>query len=401
MTIRTLAEAAAEILSSSQKNAPAEGPSKLPGEVVDLGGSTNENPAGDEIGKKAAANANKAPARLADKPVAAELSHGAVKEEEEKEELELTEEELDEFLNSLTEEELEELEAQLDEEEQVETQEESEEVELTEEEAAAALAQAKEAKAEIIREKIKAIGIEEDMNALFNGEELSEEFKTKAATIFESAVIARAVTVAEQLEADILAAAEESVEEIKTELEEQINQYLGYVVEEWKEDNKVSIQSGLRSEIVEDFMNGLRNLFVENYIDIPEDKVDVVKDLSDKVEELTSDLNEALNTIIEMRTVIKESDKKEILLSVCEGLTSTQVEKMKTLAEGIEFTADGEYRNKLELIKESYFTKRSETDHQVTMIETLNEEVPEGVEPEVTSQIMDDYVKAISRTIVK
>lgn len=401
MTIRTLAEAAAEILNASKTSAPAESPNKLPGEVVDLGGSTNENPAGDEIGKKAAANANKAPARLADKPVAAEPSHGAVKEEEEKEELELTEEELDEFLNSLTEEELEELEAQLDEEEQVETQEESEEVELTEEEAAAALAQAKEAKAEIIREKIKAIGIEEDMNALFNGEELSEEFKTKAATIFESAVIARAVTVTEQLEADILAAAEESVEEIKTELEEQINQYLGYVVEEWKEDNKVSIQSGLRSEIVEDFMHGLRNLFVENYIDIPEDKVDVVKDLSDKVDELSSDLNEALNKIIEMNSIIQESDKKEILLSVCEGLTSTQVEKMKTLAEGIEFTADGEYRNKLEVIKESYFSKKVDSDHQVTMIETLNEEVPEGVDTEVTSQIMDDYVKAISRTLVK
>ena len=406
MTIRTLAEAAAEILSASKTSAPAEGPSKLPGEVVDLGGATNTTPDGGEVGKKASENANKAPAPGDKQGVAAEPSPGTVKgavkeEEEQEEELELTEEELDEFLNSLTEEELAELEAQLDEEDQVETQEEEEEVELTEEEAAAALAQAKEAKAEMIREKIKAIGIEEDMNALFNGEELSEEFKTKAATIFESAVIARAVAVAEQLEADILAAAEESVEEIKTELEEQINQYLGYVVEEWKEDNKVAIQSGLRSEIVEDFMQGLRNLFVENYIDIPEDKVDVVQDLSDKVDELTSDLNEALNTIIEMNSVIQESDKKEILLSVCEGLTSTQVEKMKTLAEGIEFTADGEYRDKLELIRESYFTKRSENDHQVTMIETLNEEVPEGVDAEVTSQAMDHYVKAISRTLVK
>lgn len=487
MTIRTLAEAAAEILNASKTSAPAEGPSKLPGEVVDLGGSTNTKPEGDEIGKKAAAAATKAPARLADKPVAAESSSGTVKEEEEyEEELELTEEELDEFLNSLTEEELAELEAQLDGEveelnegpshreysgyvddhpftltvprkqdlsdlldhpkahekvakqnphlkphhvkailnhdgengnvkvehggktytHRVEIEDEprhlyKEEVELTEEEVAAALAQAKEAKAEMIREKIKAIGIEEDMNALFNGEELSEEFKTKAATIFESAVIARAIDVAGQLEAEILAAAEESVEEIKTELEEQINQYLGYVVEEWKEDNKVAIQSGLRSEIVEDFMHGLRNLFVENYIDIPEDRVDVVQDLSDKVDELTSDLNEALNTIIEMNTLIQESDKKEILLSVCEGLTSTQVEKMKTLAEGIEFTADGEYRDKLELIRESYFTKRSENDHQVTMIETLNEEVPEGIDAEVTSHVMDHYVKAISRTIVK
>jgi hypothetical protein len=175
---------------------------------------------------------------------------------------------------------------------------------------------------------------------------------------------------------------------------------MSYVVEDWKKENQVAIQSGLRSEIVEDFMAGLRNLFVENYIDIPEEKVDVVGQLSSQVDELKEELNRVLNVNIEMKKEINEAKKREIFFSVCEGLTTTQIEKLRTLAEGIEFTADGEYRGKLEVIKESYFSKKVDTD-QATLIETLNEEVPEGVEPEVTSEIMDHYVKAISRTLVK
>lgn len=394
MTIRTLAEAAAEILSGSKSSAPADTTKKLEGEVVDLGGSTHTQPDGGDVGKKAAAAATKAPARPADKPVAAEPSPGAVKEEEEASDEIISEEELDEFLNSLTEEELAALEAKLDEEDAAEG-----EVELTEEEVAAALAEAREQKVAMIKEKMKAIGIEEDMNALFNGEELSEDFRNKAATIFESAVIARAIMVVEQLEAEILQAAEDSVEEIKTELEESVNDYMSYVVEDWKKENQVAIQSGLRTEIVEDFISGLRNLFVENYIDIPEDKVSVVEELSTEVESLKEQLNAALNTNIEMKKSIAESNKKEILLSVCEGLTATQVEKMKTLAEGVEFTADGEYRDKLEVIKESYFSKKVDTD-QATLIETMNEEVPEE-SSEITSAVMAQYVQAISRTLTK
>lgn len=394
MTIRTLAEAAAEILSGSKSSAPADPAQKLEGEVVDLGGATHTQPDGGEVGKKAAAAATKAPAPGGKQGVAAEPSPGAVKEEEETSDEIISEEDLDEFLNSLTEEELAALEAKLDEEDAAEG-----EVELTEEEVAAALAEAREQKVAMIKEKMKAIGIEEDMNALFNGEDLSEDFRNKAATIFESAVIARAIMVVEQLEAEILQAAEESVEEIKTELEESVNDYMSYVVEDWKKENQVAIQSGLRTEIVEDFISGLRNLFVENYIDIPEDKVSVVEELSTEVESLKEQLNAALNTNIEMKKSIAESNKKEILLSVCEGLTATQVEKMKTLAEGVEFTADGEYREKLEVIKESYFSKKVDTD-QATLIETMNEEVPEE-SSEITSAVMAQYVQAISRTLTK
>jgi hypothetical protein len=392
MAIKTLAEAAAEILSGSKSSAPAEGTKKLEGEVVDLGGATTTQPDGGDVGKKASANATKVPARPADKPVAAEPSKGTVKEEEESDEdLLFTEEELDEYIDSLSEEELAELEAELNALEEEST----EEAELTEEE----IAEAREAKIEMIRTAMKDLGIEEDMTALFGEENLSEDFKSKAATIFESAVIARAITVVEQLEKEILESAEESIEEIKKDLEENIDSYLGYAINEWKEEHKIAIQSGLRSEIVEDFINGLRNLFAENYIDIPEEKVSVVEELSAKVDDLQEQLNNALNANIEMNKKIQEGVKKEILLSVCEGLTTTQVEKMKTLAEGVEFTADGEYREKLAVIKESYFSKKVEKD-QVSLIETLNEEVPQE-EPEAASAIMNDYVKAISRTLVK
>jgi hypothetical protein len=492
MAIKTLAEAAAEILSGSKSSAPAEGTKKLEGEVVDLGGATTSQPDGGEVGKKASANATKVPARPADKPVAAEPSKGTVKEEEEsdedllftEEELDLnslSEEELDDYLNSLTEEELEALEEETNLMEEgdlsVRTlynrwadhhsqtgsnslakanavekairkvhgakvmrhlknaltanlrndtdaeelhfhkavsaagksdrigatvgrgrsafRKEEFELELTEEE----IAEAREAKIEMIRTAMKDLGIEEDMTALFGDENLSEDFKAKAATIFETAVISRAITVVEQLEEEILEAAEQSIEEIKADLEENIDSYLGYAINEWKEEHKVAIQSGLRSEIVEDFINGLRNLFAENYIDIPEEQVNVVEELTAKVEELQEEMQNVLNRNIEMWKQIQEGEKKEILLSVCEGLTTTQIEKMKTLAEGVEFTADGEYREKLEVIKESYFSKKVEKD-QVSLIETLHEDVPQE-DPVVTSAVMNDYVKAISRTLIK
>lgn len=486
MAIKTLAEAAAEILSGSKSSAPAEGTKKLEGEVVDLGGATTSQPDGGEVGKKASANATKVPPLPAGKPVAPEASKGTVKEEEESdEELLFTEEELDEYIDSLSEEELAELEEELNAlEEEADLMEgdlsvrtlynkwaghytsdkgnsakradavekaitkvhgpkvmghlkkainanmknnmdaeenhlnnamsaagksdrigatvgkgrsafRKEEFELTEEE----LAEAREAKIEMIRTAMKDLGIEEDMTALFGDENLSEDFKSKAATIFETAVISRAITVVEQLEKEILEAAEQSIEEIKKDLEENIDSYLGYAINEWKEEHKVAIQSGLRSEIVEDFINGLRNLFAENYIDIPEEKVSVVEELTAKVDELQEELQTVLNRNIEMWKQIQEGEKKEILLSVCEGLTTTQIEKMKTLAEGVEFTADGEYREKLEVIKESYFSKKVEKD-QVSLIETLHEDVPQE-EPEVTSAVMNDYVKAISRTLIK
>ena len=190
-----------------------------------------------------------------------------------------------------------------------------ESAEMTEEE----IAEAHKMKVEMMKKKMKEMkGMKEDMEALFSGENLSSEFQAKAAAIFESAVIARAVTVVEEMEAEILASAEETVEEIKAELEEQVDAYLNYMVEEWVNENAVAIESGLKSEIVEDFMAGLKNLFVEHYIDVPEEKVDVLEAIAEENAELEAKLNEALNKNIELSQAIVESRKSELISSVCD-----------------------------------------------------------------------------------
>lgn len=367
MTVRTLAEAAAEILTASKANSPAEPMKKLAGaEVVDLGGATHTDPAGGPVGAKASEKMTKATPPGKTPPVGAEAPKG-IKEEEEPED-----------------EELEELEEDVADEE------------LTEEE----IAEARKMKVAMLKDKMKKYGVKEDIDALFNGEDLSEEFKEKVTAIFEAAVINKAIPVIEEIESEILAAAEETLVSVKEELEEKVDSYMGYVVESWMEKNEVAIESGLRAEIHEDFMRGLHNLFVENYIDIPEDSVDIVEALSDEAEELRAKLNEALNENIELAKAINESRAKEIQNSVCEGLTATQAEKMKSLAESVEFTTEGEYREKLAVIKESYFSSKVnkasgrgiEAADAIPM-ESLNEGT-KVIVPE-----MNAYVQAISKTI--
>jgi hypothetical protein len=273
-----------------------------------------------------------------------------------------------------------------------------ESVEMTEEE----LAEAKKAKHEMwkkhMEEKMGKMK-KEDMDALFSGEDLSEEFKTKATTIFEAAVIARAVEVAEQLEVEILAAAEESIEEVKADLEEQVDAYLNYMVEEWVAQNEVAIETGLKTEIAEEFMAGLRSLFVEHNIEVPEEKVDVLEAMAEENAQLEAKLNEALNKNIELAKAIVESTKSDIINSVCEGLTATQAEKVKALAEGVEFTTEGEYVKKMEIIRESYIS--SEPTKVKTTTATKQVQLAEANEPVVTEELspaMDAYVRAIKRT---
>lgn len=367
MTIRTLAEAAAEVLKASKSGAPQDPPQKLEGEVQDLGGSTYEKPEGDAVGVNAAAHAEKATPPGKPAPVGQEPSKGALKEEEESEELQ---------------------------EEEVEDVQDEDQDEVLEEENL----ESAETKKEMIRDIMKSVGVQEDIDALFNGEELSEDFRSKAAAIFEAAVISRAEMVVEKLEEEILSAAMETVEEIKEELEGNIDSYLNYVVEEWKEENAVAIESGLKSELTEEFIRGLRNLFVEHYIDIPEEKVDVIEELSQEIESLRENLNDALNTNIEMKKKIDEAKKVETILSVCEGLTATQVEKMKTLAEGVDFTAVGEFREKLEILKENYFSNKVQDQQSVTLFEAAE---PVHYEEQEVPAHMQQYVNAISRTLVK
>jgi hypothetical protein len=171
------------------------------------------------------------------------------------------------------------------------------------------------------------------------------------------------------------------------------------MVEEWVNENQVAIESGLKSEIVEDFMTGLKNLFAEHYIDVPDEKVDLIAAMQEEIEELSEKLNESLNSNIELSQAIVEARKTEIVSSVCEGLTATQAEKVKTLAEGVEFTTEGEYIEKMKIIRENYFTSESskvKQDQKAKAIQLSESEAP--VVPEEVSPLMERYVRAIART---
>jgi hypothetical protein len=236
---------------------------------------------------------------------------------------------------------------------------------------------------------------DEDIEAMLSGENLSEDFKAKAATIFESAVNSRVVAIVEQVEQELAQQFEEAVEQVKEELSTKVDDYLNYMVEEWVKENQVAIESGLRAEIVEDFINGLRGLFVEHYIDIPEDKVNVVEELTAKVEELEASLNEQINSAVEMKKELSEHKKIEAIHAVCEGLTQTQVEKMKSLAEGTEFTTEEEFNKKLNTIKESYF----KSDVVIADNSALDDEVVIEEDKKETSVSYDPLIEAVSKTI--
>ena len=237
----------------------------------------------------------------------------------------------------------------------------------------------------------------EDVEAMLAGEDLSEEFKEKASTIFEAAVNSRVVAIVEQAEAELANQFEQAIEEVKEELATKVDDYLNYMVEEWVKDNEVAIEKGLRSEIVEDFIEGLRNLFVEHYIDIPEDKVDVVEELTAKVEELENSLNEQISSAVEMKKELSEHQKIEAIHAACEGLTQTQVEKIKSLAEGIEFTTEEVFGKKLETIKESYFNSAVKIADNSEYDEVLIEE--EKKTPGSFDAQIEQYAKTISQTL--
>ena len=207
----------------------------------------------------------------------------------------------------------------------------------------------------------------EDIEAMLSGEELSEDFRNKATVIFEAAVGAKAIAIAEETVTEIVEDLEgqfnTALEEIEAQMEEKINSYLDYMVKEWVAENEIAITKGLRSEIVEDFIDGLRNLFIEHYIDIPEDKVDIVEELTTKIEELEGALNEQIKESIDLTESLNEHKKFEAIYAACEGLTQTQVEKIKSLAESIEFTSDDEFAGKLETIKEDRKSTRLNSSH--------------------------------------
>jgi len=245
---------------------------------------------------------------------------------------------------------------------------------------------------------MEALDMSDDVRALLAGENLSEEFAAKATTIFEAAVSARVQAIAEQVEAQLVEQFDSAVEQVKEDLASKVDDYLNYMAEEWMKENELAVETGLRAEIAEDFIGALRNVFVEHYIDIPEDKVDVVAEMAEKVSELEEQLNEQINRGVEMSKELNEHKKSEAIYAVCEGLSQTQVEKLKALAEGVDFTTEEEFAAKLSTLVESYF----QVDVKVADNSALDDEVHIEEEKQTTKSVdplMEQVVGILNKRV--
>ena len=233
------------------------------------------------------------------------------------------------------------------------------------------------------------VDIDDDVNALLGGQELSEEFREKAKTIFEAALKSKVTELREAMDAHYEAKLVEEVEGMKDELIERVDSYLEYVADEWLQENALQVERGIRTEMTESFLEGMRGLFEEHYVSIPEDKYDVVESMVDKLDEMESKLNEQIEKNITITKSLSEATADGIVSEVSEGLSSTQKEKLASLAEGVEFESEQSYKEKLETLKESYFKtspKRSDT-------EVLTEEAAAAP---VTTNAMSAYIQALS-----
>jgi hypothetical protein len=237
---------------------------------------------------------------------------------------------------------------------------------------------------------VRTQAMKEDVAELFGDEQLSEEFKEKATTLFEAAVAARALEIELDLEEAYEEALTEELSTLTTSLTEQVENVLNQVLESWYEENKVAVESQLRADLMDDFIEGLKNLFKENYIEIPDDKVDVVETLNNRVDELEEKLNKVMTENAELKDSLLESDKDTVFDEVAEGLTVTQTEKFRSLSEGVTFDGDLDgYARKLALVKENYFTK---TTARKPTNSVLTEEV---IEPENGSDTINEYVDPV------
>jgi len=243
------------------------------------------------------------------------------------------------------------------------------------------------------------INIQDDVDAMLKGSDLDEEFKDKVATIFEAAVVSK---VNEQIE-KFAVEAETDVEAARTEtideLTEKVDSYLDYVVQEWADENKLAIEKGVRADMVEDFLTGLKGLFEEHYVDIPEEKVDVVEELIAKVDELESKLTEQTDKSVDLSNRVKEFEKDQTFAEATEDLTDTQVEKLRSLAEGIDFASTEDFQKKIGMLKEQYF----DIDEETTTVVVDDEDGPISLEEEKDGPAgaMAVYMNAISQSARK
>ena len=245
-------------------------------------------------------------------------------------------------------------------------------------------------------EIVAEYNVEEDVNALLAGEELSEEFQEKARTIFETAINAKVATIREELETKYAEKFAEEVASAKESLAERVDSYLEYVADEWMSENQLAVEAGLKADMTESFLSGMKSLFEEHYVTIPEEKYNVFESMVEKLDDMETKLNEQIEKNITLNARLSESAADGILNDVSEGLAQTQKEKLASLAESVEFESESQYRGKLETLKESYFAQKNVSAPAKT--ETLSE----GVEAPVSyNGSMDAYMRALGSTLGK
>ena len=252
---------------------------------------------------------------------------------------------------------------------------------------------------EVIEEE-ETYDVEADVAALLEGEELSEEFQSKARTIFETAIKTKVAEIKEELQESYATALVEELDKIKEGLTERVDSYLEYVADEWMQENQIQVEAGLKTEMTESFLEGMKSLFEEHYVTIPEEKYDVLNSMVDKLDEMESKLNEQIDRNVALNRRLAESNADGVFASVAEGLADTQKEKLATLAENVEFESETDYREKLETLKESYFP--SKTSAPKSTSENLSEEVStDEVASEEVAPRMQAYLDILSRAAKK
>src|SRR5210317_174117 len=243
------------------------------------------------------------------------------------------------------------------------------------------------------KDKVKDMDMKEDVAALTDGEELSEEFKAKAATIFEAAIKAKLVEEIENLESEYETKVDEKVSEVKEEIVEKVDAYLNYVVEEWMKENELAIEKGLRNEITEDFIGGLKSLFESHYIDVPQEKFDVIENQAAEIEKLKEEVNKTIEKNVELNQKIAESTRTDIVKEVSADLAATEADKLNGLAESIEYKDADSFRKSVETLKNSYFPKAKASDNESNEVAENNADSDMNL-----SESMAAYTAAISKT---
>lgn len=253
----------------------------------------------------------------------------------------------------------------------------------------------KEKKEEAEAEKKKDIDVKEHVDALVAGEnDLSEEFKAKASTIFEAAITSKVKEIAEDMEKDFASKLEDEISKTKADLTEKVDSYLNYVVEEWMKDNELAVEKGIKGEIAEDFISGLKKLFEDHYIDVPDEKYNVLEDQASKIDELTKKLNESIDKQVELNKQVGSFKRESILAETSKDLTDTAKEKFSKLTEEIEYSNEEDFRKKVSTVKESYFGQKSESVDEID-----NVAADSGIDNNVDlTKSMAAYTAAISKT---